>query len=57
MAVNFSTLVYLPNFDMFARPVTIIPMASQPGLPAFTARGIYDTRPHRCAGGRRRNHL
>lgn len=44
MAVNFSTLVYLPNFDMFARPVTITPLASQPGLPAYTARGIYDTR-------------
>ena len=45
MAVNFSDLVYLPNFDMFARPVTITPMASQPGLPAYTARGIFDTRP------------
>ena len=45
MAVNFSTLVYLPNFDMFAREVTITPLASQPGLPAYTARGIYDTRP------------
>jgi hypothetical protein len=45
MAVNFSTLVYLPNYDMFARPVTITPLASQPGSPAYTARGIYDTRP------------
>lgn len=45
MAVNFSTLVYLPNFDMFARPVTITPLASQPGMPSYTARGIYDTRP------------
>jgi hypothetical protein len=45
MAVNFSTLVYLPNFDMFARPITVTPLASQPGLPAYTARGIYDTRP------------
>ena len=45
MAVNFSTLVYLPNFDMFARPITVVPLASQPGLPAYTARGIYDTRP------------
>ena len=44
MAVNFSTLVYLPNFDMFARPVTITPLASQPGMPAYIARGIYDTR-------------
>jgi hypothetical protein len=45
MAVNFSTLVYLPNYDMFARPVTITPLASQPGAPAYAARGIYDTRP------------
>jgi hypothetical protein len=45
MAVNFSTLVYLPNFDMFARPITVTPLASQPGLPGYTARGIYDTRP------------
>jgi len=45
MALNFSTLVYLPNFDMFARPITVTPFASQPGLPAYTARGIYDTRP------------
>ena len=45
MAINFSTLVYLPNFDMFARPITVTPLASQPGLPAYGARGIYDTRP------------
>jgi hypothetical protein len=45
MAVNFSTLVYLPNFDMFARPIAVTPLASQPGLPGYTARGIYDTRP------------
>ena len=45
MAVNFSDLVYLPNFDMFARPITVTPLASQPGLPAYAARGIYDTRP------------
>jgi hypothetical protein len=45
MAVDFSTLVYLPNFDMFARPITVTPLASQPGLPAYIARGIYDTRP------------
>lgn len=44
MAVNFSTLVYLPNFDMFARSITITPLASQPGLPAYSARGIYNTR-------------
>lgn len=45
MAVNFSDLVYLPNFDMFARSITVTPLASQPGVPAYGARGIYDTRP------------
>ena len=45
MAVDFSTLVYMPNFDMFARPINVIPLASQPGMPAYGARGIYDTRP------------
>ena len=44
MAVDFSTLVYLPNFDMFARPITITPIASLPGAPAYPARGIFDTR-------------
>ena len=44
MAVGFSTLVYLPNYDMFARPVTFTPVVSQPGSPAYAARGIYDTR-------------
>ena len=45
MGLDFSTLVYMPNFDMFARPITVTPLASQPGMPAYAARGIYDTRP------------
>lgn len=45
MAVNFSTLVYLPNYDIFARRIIVTPLASQPGLPVYDARGIYDTRP------------
>lgn len=44
MAVNFSTLVYLPNYDLFARPVTFTPLASQPGAPAYNSRGILGTR-------------
>jgi hypothetical protein len=50
MALDFSTLVYLPNYDTFARPITVTPVASQPGVPAYTARGIYDTRPVDVAG-------
>lgn len=45
MGLDFSTLVYLPNFDMFARPINVTPLASQPGFPGYGARGIYDTRP------------
>jgi hypothetical protein len=45
MALDFSTLVYLPNYDTFARPITITPLASQPGAPAYAARGIFGTRP------------
>jgi hypothetical protein len=44
MAVNFSTLVYLPCFDLFARKIVVTPVASQPGLPPFENRAIYDTR-------------
>jgi len=43
MAVNFSKLVLLPNYATFARPVTIDPVASQPGVPAYPARGIFNT--------------
>ena len=45
MGLDFSTLVYLPNYDTFARPITVTPLASQPGAPAYANRGIYDTRP------------
>jgi hypothetical protein len=40
VALNFSTLVYLPNFDIFARPITVTPQ----GGPAYSdMRGILDT--------------
>jgi hypothetical protein len=41
MGLNFSALVYAPNFDMFARPITVYPFASQSGAPSFGARGIF----------------
>ncbi len=44
MGIDFSTLVYLPNYDTFARPITVTPLASQPGSPAYASRGIFDTR-------------
>jgi hypothetical protein len=43
MAIDFSTQVYLPAYDTFARPVTIIPFASKPGELPYNARGIFDT--------------
>ena len=45
MAVNFGTQVYNPTFNVFARPVTFTPSVSQPGQPAYTARGVYGTEP------------
>ena len=35
MGLDMSTLVYLPVMDMFARPVTFIPLKSQPGAPSY----------------------
>lgn len=45
MAVNFSTQVYLPVFNLLSRPITITPLASQPSVAAYASRGIYDTEP------------
>lgn len=44
MGVNFATLLYEPNFDMWAIPITIVPLVSQPGGSSYPARGIFDTR-------------
>lgn len=46
MAINFARQVYQPTFDVFARPVTFTPVASQPGQPDYTARGIYASQPY-----------
>ena len=43
MSVNYSLLILLPVYDMFARPVTFCPYKSQPGAGAYNARGIYDS--------------
>jgi hypothetical protein len=43
MAVNFSTLVKLPCQDLFAVPITVTPIASRPGQPAYASRGIFNT--------------
>jgi len=43
MAIDFPHSVYLPSYEAFARPITITPVASQPGVAAYAARGIFDT--------------
>jgi hypothetical protein len=43
MGVDFATWVYSPCFDTFARTLTFYPMKSQPTVPGFVARGIFDT--------------
>lgn len=45
MALDFSSLIYSKGQDLFGRPVTITPVVSQPGNPAYAARGIYMTEP------------
>lgn len=45
MAVNFSQLVYLPGHNLFGRPVTFYPVMSQPSVPFYEGRGIYNTVP------------
>lgn len=45
MAVDFSTLLYQATQNVFARAITITPIVSNPGAPAFTMRGIYDSGP------------
>lgn len=44
MAVDFSKLLYTPVQDTFARRVEITPIASQPGAPAYSARGRFSTK-------------
>ena len=45
MGVDYSTMVLLPNYDMWARPIYITPVVSQgSGVVAYKNRGIYDSR-------------
>jgi hypothetical protein len=45
MGIDFTDLVYLPNYNVFARPVTFTPKASQPTAAPYLSRGIYGTEP------------
>lgn len=45
VAIDFSTMLYLHTQDFYGRALTITPINSAPGAPAYGARGIYTTRP------------
>jgi hypothetical protein len=44
MAIDMSLMVYQACQDTFGRSITITPLFSQPGAPAYSARGIWTTR-------------
>jgi hypothetical protein len=43
MGLDYSSLVYEPSYDLFARSITVTPVMSQPTVAAYSARGIYTT--------------
>lgn len=43
MAVDFSASLLTPNYDQWARPIAVTPIASAPAAAAYQARGIFDT--------------
>jgi hypothetical protein len=43
MGLNMSALVKLPVMDVFARPITVTPIASQPGAGSYPNRGYFGT--------------
>ena len=42
MPVDWSKQLYAATQDVYSRVVTVTPVVSQPGLAAYTARGILD---------------
>jgi hypothetical protein len=43
VGIDFSTLVYMPNFDIWGRTVIFTPLVSQPNAAPYENRAIYDT--------------
>lgn len=39
--IDFDALVLKPAMNTFARPITVFPLASQPGAPAYPARAVW----------------
>jgi hypothetical protein len=42
MAINFSLDLYKIVMDVMSRPITVTPLVSQPGAPAYAARAYMD---------------
>jgi hypothetical protein len=47
--IDFDALVLAPCEEVFARPITVTPLVSQPGEPAYGARGIWSSKPVQVA--------
>ena len=43
MAVNFATDLLESNYDQWARPIVVTPLASAPSVSAYEMRGIHGT--------------
>jgi hypothetical protein len=43
MGVDLSGNLLEPVYGEWARPITVTPLASQPGAPAYPGYGVYDT--------------
>lgn len=43
--IDFGALVLGPCMNTFARPCIVTPLVSQPGMPAYPARGIWSIAP------------
>jgi hypothetical protein len=41
VGVNFSTMIYAPNFIQWARPITFYPVVSSPSTASYAGRGIF----------------
>jgi hypothetical protein len=44
MAINWTEDLYKVCWDVFARPITVTPVVSQPGGSAYANRGYFDTK-------------
>jgi hypothetical protein len=43
VGIDYSTSIYLPNYNLYARAIVVTPIASQPNVAAYSNRGIYNT--------------